>query len=92
MTNRSRDPVDELVPVDAQDRLALVSVTADRGTDARYALRSSIATIIPASAASYGYTLAVLLRSHGTPSLADTLMFVPGAIIGLTCSERSPLG
>jgi uncharacterized membrane protein SirB2 len=47
-----------------------------------------MATIIPATAAPYGYTLAiwscgaVLLRSHGTPSFADTLLFVAGAIAG----------
>ncbi|HUA07410.1 MAG TPA: hypothetical protein VMB27_26145 [Solirubrobacteraceae bacterium] len=51
-------------------------------------MRSSLATIIPATAAPYGYTLAiwscgaVLLRSHGTPSVTDTLLFIAGAIAG----------
>ena len=51
-------------------------------------IRSSLATIVPASAAPYGYTLtiwtsgAVLLRSHGTPGFADLLIFVAGAIAG----------
>jgi hypothetical protein len=55
---------------------------------AGYTLRSSIATVIPASAAPYGYTLAiwssgaVLLRSAGQPSLGDVLTFVAGAIAG----------
>ncbi|HTU86513.1 MAG TPA: hypothetical protein VMF57_13115 [Solirubrobacteraceae bacterium] len=64
------------------------STELDRDQSPRYALRSSLATIVPASAAPYGYTLsiwstgALLLRSHGTPSTADTLMFVAGAIAG----------
>jgi hypothetical protein len=51
-------------------------------------LRSSLATIIPASAAPYGYTLAiwssgaVLLRSHGVPSFGEVFVFVAGAIAG----------
>jgi hypothetical protein len=55
---------------------------------AAYTLRSSLATVIPASAAPYGYTLAiwssgaVLLRSDGRPSLGDVLTFVAGAIAG----------
>jgi hypothetical protein len=59
-----------------------MAVVTQHERDPTYALRSSLATVVPASAAPYGYTLAiwscgaVLLRSHGTPSLADTLMFV----------------
>ncbi len=67
----------------------IVTVGGARERDATGgALRSSLATIIPASATPYGYTLAIwscgalLLRSHGTPSFADSLMFVAGAIVG----------
>ena len=66
----------------------VVAVSAARRTGPGRGFRSSLATIIPATAAPYGYTLAiwssgaVLLRSHGTPSLGDTLMFVIGAIAG----------
>jgi len=82
--------VDELVPAEHRDRIAhdLGGVATARHAHARYGLRSSMATIIPATAAPYGYTLAiwscgaVLLRSHGTPSFADTLLFVAGAIAG----------
>jgi hypothetical protein len=77
-------PWDERAPGPA----ARGGVAADREVDGRHALRSSLATIIPAAAAPYGYTLAiwscgaVLLRSDGTPSLTDTLIFVGGAIVG----------
>jgi uncharacterized membrane protein SirB2 len=78
------------VPAEHRDRLPedLGGVAPERRTHARYGWRSSLATIIPATAAPYGYTLAiwscgaVLLRSHGTPSFADTLLFVAGAIAG----------
>ena len=87
MSNPNRSDVDGLLPGDAQERRPedLVRLAVDRE---RYALRSSLATVVPASAAPYGYTLAiwscgaVLLRSHGTPSLDDVLMFVAGAIAG----------
>ncbi len=90
MSDRKLNRVDELVRGDPQQRKAedLVRVTIDRETERQHALGSSLATVVPASAAPYGYTLAiwscgaVLLRSHGTPSLADTLIFVAGAIAG----------
>ncbi|HUA45779.1 MAG TPA: hypothetical protein VMA77_11155 [Solirubrobacteraceae bacterium] len=90
MSNPKQDAVDELFPGGApQDRPDdLAGVNPDREEDARHALRSSLATVVPASATPYGYTLAIwscgalLLRSHGTPSVADTLMFVAGAIAG----------
>jgi hypothetical protein len=80
----------ELVRVDPSDRSPddLAGATGDPRADPPHAFRSSLATIIPATAAPYGYTLAVwssgavLLRSHGAPSLGDTLMFVVGAIAG----------
>jgi peptidoglycan/LPS O-acetylase OafA/YrhL len=89
---RDKPRLDQLVPVDPEDHPAdrLPRVAGDRARHARYGLGSSLATIIPASAAPYGYTLAVwscgaaLLRSHGTPTLGDTLMFVAGAILGFT--------
>jgi uncharacterized membrane protein SirB2 len=82
--------VNEPVPAEHRDHLLedVGDVATERRTHARYGLRSSLATIIPATAAPYGYTLAiwscgaVLLRSHGTPSFADTLLFVAGAIVG----------
>lgn len=85
-----RDSRGELPRGDRQQRYAgdRHRVTAERESDRRYGLRSSLATVVPASAAPYGYTLAiwscgaVLLRSHGAPSLADTAMFVAGAIAG----------
>jgi hypothetical protein len=52
------------------------------------AMTSSLATVVTATAAPYGYTLtiwsagAVLVRSHGTPTVGDLLMFVAGAIAG----------
>jgi len=78
------------VPPEHHDRLPedLGGVTTERHTHANYGLRSSLATIIPATAAPYGHMLAiwscgaVLLRSHGTPSFGDTLLFVAGAIAG----------
>jgi hypothetical protein len=76
----------------------LGAITADRDPHARYGLRSSLATIIPATAAPYGYTLAVwscgavLLRSHGTPSLTDTLLFVAGAIAGFNLLGAVAIG
>lgn len=78
------------MPAEHRDRLPedLGGVATERRTHVRYGWRSSLATIIPATAAPYGYTLAiwscgaVLLRSHGTPSFADTLLFVAGAIAG----------
>jgi len=85
-----RDGVGELPRADRQQRYAgdRHRVAAERESERRYGLRSSLATVVPASAAPYGYTLAiwscgaVLLRSHGAPSLADTAMFVAGAIAG----------
>ena len=85
-------------PRGRRGREDLVGVAVDRGREPRYALRSSLATVVPASATPYGYTLAiwscgaVLLRSHGTPSLADTLMFVAGAIAGFNLLGASAFG
>jgi len=51
-------------------------------------LRAALGTTIAASAAPYGYTLtiwssgAILIRSHGTPSLGEVFMFVAGALLG----------
>jgi len=55
----------------------VVSVVVDRESPPGHPVRSSLATIIPASAAPYGYTLAIwssgalLLRSHGVPRVGD---------------------
>jgi hypothetical protein len=52
------------------------------------AMRSSLARIVRASAAPYGYMLtiwsftAVLVQFHGTPGAGDLLIFVAGAIAG----------
>jgi hypothetical protein len=51
-------------------------------------VRAALGTIVASSAAPYGYTLtlwssgAVLLRSHGTPLVADVFAFVAGALAG----------
>jgi hypothetical protein len=51
-------------------------------------LRAALGTIVAASAAPYGYTVtlwssgAVLLRSHGTPHVADVFAFAAGALAG----------
>jgi hypothetical protein len=75
-----------------------VRSTAGRATSPKDAFRSSLATIIPATAAPYGYTLAIwssgalLLRADGTPSLADALMFVAGAIVGFNLLGALAIG
>lgn len=51
-------------------------------------LRAALGTIVAASAAPYGYTVtlwssgAVLLRSHGTPHVAEVFAFVADALTG----------
>lgn len=100
MTNRPRNPAGERVPVDAQHRRPedLVPTAVDRERETRYELRSSLATVVPASATPYGYTLAIwscgalLLRSHGTPSLADILLFLAGAIAGFNVLGALAIG
>jgi len=53
-------------------------------------LRSALGTMVAGSAAPYGYTVttwssgAVLMRSHGTPSVAEVFAFIGGAILGFT--------
>ena len=52
------------------------------------ALQVALGTIVAASAAPYGYTIsiwssgAVLMHSHGTPSVADVFGFLAGALTG----------
>jgi hypothetical protein len=51
-------------------------------------LRAALATVVPASAVPYGYTLAIwgsgamLLRSLGAPTAAEAFIFAAGAIAG----------
>ena len=51
-------------------------------------MRAALGTTIAASAAPYGYTLtiwssgAILIRSHGTPSVGEVFMFAAGALLG----------
>src|SRR3954447_8536844 len=51
-------------------------------------LRAALGTIVAASAAPYGYTVtlwcsgAVLMRSHGTPHVAEVFAFLAGALAG----------
>ena len=51
-------------------------------------LRAALATVVPASAVLYGYTLAIwgsgamLLRSLGAPTPAEAFIFAAGAIAG----------
>lgn len=51
-------------------------------------LGAALSTLLVASAAPYGYTLAIwgsgamLVRSHGVPDVGDVFMFVAGAIAG----------
>ena len=58
------------------------------GPLSRRTLQASISSLVVASAAPYGYTLtiwssgALLLRSHGVPSVGDVCIFVAGAITG----------
>jgi hypothetical protein len=96
----SLDVADNVPRRDAQQRRPdpQVAVVTQHERDPTYAPRSSLATVVPASAAPYGYTLAiwscgaVLLRSHGTPSFADTLMFVAGAIAGFNLLGLMAIG
>jgi len=61
---------------------------SDARRRARLALRAGLGTTVLASAAPYGYTLtiwssgAVLIRSHGTPSVGDVFLFIVGALVG----------
>jgi hypothetical protein len=51
-------------------------------------LRAALGTMVAASAAPYGYTVttwssgAVLMRSHGAPSVAEVFAFIAGALLG----------
>lgn len=51
-------------------------------------LGAALSTLLVASAAPYGYTLAIwssgalLMRSHGVPDVGDVFIFVAGAIAG----------
>jgi len=51
-------------------------------------LPAALSETVTASAAPYGYTLtiwgsgAVLIRSHGTPSVGEVFVFITGALIG----------
>ena len=51
-------------------------------------LRAKLSSIVASSAARYGYTLAIwstgalILRTHGVPSVAEVLLFVAGGIAG----------
>jgi hypothetical protein len=55
---------------------------------ARTAVHASLSTVVVATSAPYGYTLgvwssgALLVHSHGVPSVTDVLTFVAGAIAG----------
>jgi hypothetical protein len=54
----------------------------------RHTLRAALGTTITASAAPYGYTLtiwssgAILIRSHGSPTVGDVFIFIAGALLG----------
>ena len=58
------------------------------GPPSRHTLQAAVSTLVVASAAPYGYTLAIwssgalLIRSHGVPSTGDVCIFVAGAITG----------
>jgi hypothetical protein len=62
--------------------------SSDATASAASTLRAALATIVAASAAPYGYTVtlwssgAVLMRSHGTPHVAEVFAFVAGALAG----------
>ncbi|HUN77555.1 MAG TPA: hypothetical protein VMU32_01405 [Solirubrobacteraceae bacterium] len=64
-----------------------MSTTSKASAEGR-PLRAALGSTITASAAPYGYTLtiwssgAVLIRSHGSPSVGDVFVFVAGALIG----------
>lgn len=51
-------------------------------------LRAALGTVVSASAAPYGYTLtvwssgAILLRSHGVPTVAEVFAFLGGGLLG----------
>jgi hypothetical protein len=65
------------------------STQSSRGS-AKDTPAGALETILAASATPYGYTLsiwssgALLMRSHGTPSVAETFIFVAGAITGFS--------
>ena len=73
---------------DAPPSMATARETERRSPRAGRALQVSLGTIVAASAAPYGYTIsiwssgAVLMHSHGTPSVADVFAFLAGALTG----------
>ena len=64
------------------------TVTKHRSQRPAGTLQVALGTIVAASAAPYGYTIsiwssgAVLMHSHGTPSVADVFGFLAGALTG----------
>jgi hypothetical protein len=67
-------------------RSAEASGEPQTATHSRHAVRAGLGTIVAASAAPYGYTLAiwssgaVLIDAHGKPSVAEVFLFLAGAV------------
>lgn len=75
-------------PADAEARPTATDAVASDAGSATRTLRAALGTMVAASAAPYGYTIsiwssgAVLLRSHGVPSVAEVFAFLAGALTG----------
>ena len=89
MTSRARNPQRPAAPGRANQ--AAAGGQADAGEHGSRSLaptlRAALGTIVTASAAPYGYTIsiwssgAVLMSSHGTPSVGEVFAFLAGALI-----------